>query len=350
MQFNYGEACQVILALIVIIAVGYLCGGIKMFKEEDAMAMRDVLFMLVVPGLLFRQIGLQKLTIESWHPFLNELLTQLTIHAIVAIICFAFPFKNKMRTFVSTLYASSYKNYVFMAYPMVQIVFGNSYTHIPTMMGVVQYFILIPIHSILTCLLRRSSERGNEPGPSKSVVKLGFDVGSDEKTREFHPMEDKSLFQSIIWKVVNPMNICIILGIIWSATSWKMPLVLDSVASYLEKAVMAAGLFVIGVLMWNHCLFGCNWLMLVVFLLVHFVAIPAVSALWSWLLKVDRTTAVVATWSHVVPPGLMAYGMIQEGGFREKLSSFVFFWSNVVSVVFLILWIVVFNEAGLFAE
>lgn len=151
-----------------------------MFKEEDAMQMSDALYMIIIPGLLFRQIGLQDLTFRSWYPFLNELLT------------------------------------------------------------------------------------------------------------------------------------------------------------------------VIGVFLSTQKFVGCNVSFVCLFLAVHFIITPLVSALWCWICKVDNTTSLICTWSHVSPPGMLVYLTIRELKVSAKSVLFTFFSGNVLAILFLFLWLVVFNELHLF--
>ena len=387
-MIEYSDAVQAILANYAIVIFGYACGAAKLFGLKDASAVRRIVFKISLPALIFRQIGRRQLTLDDWQPFLNELLVQATIHLVLAIFCFAIPFKNKRLTYLQALFALSYTNLIFFGYPIVQVLFGNDQTYIPCMMNIVQFLFVIPFHSFLIYGSKESesesesnaSHHDNDSGSGielEEAEHMGGPITKVEEendgetpaapakpaekapeqpsTESDHEEESESekpptRAKAVLWTLVTPLNVCAVLGILWSATKWTMPMFLDQFANDLEKAVMGAGMFSIGLFMWEHPLCNFNIPLVGMFLVLHFVASPLISALWAWAVGMDKLQAKVCTLSRSMPSGLMGYIMSINCGYGMKTASFTFFWSNVFALIVLICWVVVFNELKLFDE
>lgn len=386
-KIDYLEAIQVEVCVVVIVALGYLCGGIKMFTVNEAFSMRRTIFLIAVPGLIFREIAIHKLSLENWHPLFNGILVQITIHIIYVLIVFIFRLKDKKQAFISMLYSTSYVNFIFFGYPVVQILFGNQYLHIPAIQALVTHFFCIPIHTFLSFNEREKSEDesisgedvdditnatidkanglpihpvDNEPAENNDTQNENGsidEVVTEENYEETEPIEEKSKEKfkdkhpkiwAVLWSIITPVNVCAILGIIWSATGLKMPVFLDDFTNDLEKAALASGLFTCGIFMWEHPFFGCNIVKLLLALFVHFVIIPLISLLWNKICKVDSTTATVNVIVHSMPTALIIYAVTPHAGWNMKTASFSFFWSILLFLPLFTLWVIALNEIHIF--
>lgn len=373
-MISYTDAIQVALAIYIVAGLGFMCGGVKTFGLKEASAIRRIVYKIAMPALLFRQIGRRSLTLQDWHPFLNELLVQATVHLIFAAFCFAIPFKEKRVTFLQSLFACTYTNFIFFGYPMVNVLFGEGYTFIPSMLNIVQFVFVIPLHTFLVYSVptepaseakHTSEAEGSEieleekGGPITAIEDHEHPEPSPSASEESSSAEESlaepaearpSRAATVLWTIVTPMNVCIVLGIVWSATVWEFPVFLDTFLLDLEKAVMGAGLFSIGVLMWEHPFTRFNVPVVVLYMLLHFVVVPLISALWAWVVGMDTYMAKVCTFAHTMPPALVGYIMAVSCGYGMKAASFTFFWSNLVFIVVVVAWVAVFNETGLFDE
>lgn len=404
-KIDYIDTLQACLCVMVIVALGYLFGGLKVFGITEAFSMRRTIYLICLPGLLFREIALHKLNLHDWQPFFNGLLTQATIHIVYVLISFIGPFKDKLKTFLSFLYSTSYINIIFFGYPIVQVLYGNDYVYIPAMHNLVQLFFCIPIHTVLSLyitkdpppdehdghheedMLEEGIQREND-GPihpvetnqsasatsqqdegtttqdqveqvtanedsDESVEEPYYDSDSSQTQNDDHKKKKKSCFTprqwAIFWSIVTPSNICSILGIIWSATGWTMPAFLHDFVYDIEKATMAAGLFTCGIFMWEHPFFGCNAWKLTLALFVHFIIIPLISMFWGWVCKVDETTGTINVLLHAMPVALVGYAMSLQTGQAMKIASFSFFWSILLSLPLTMLWVLVFNKLDIFS-
>lgn len=377
-MIEYTDAVQALLANYVVILFGYVCGATKLYGLKDASALRRIIFKIALPALVFRQIAQRRLTLDDWQPFLNELLVQGTIHILLAIVCFALPFKDKRLTYLQALFALCYTNFIFFGYPVIQVLFGDDHTYIPSMMNIAQFVFVLPFHTFLIYHKDEASEKSEQNENDSSGMELEetkptdgpvipVKEGDDEQPHTEEPdqnntpenshQEEESESENaptrgkaVLWTLVTPLNVCACIGVVWSATKWTLPVFLDTFANDLEKASIGAGLFSIGLFLWEHPFCHFNVPLVATFLVMHFVANPLISALWAWVLHLDKLQAKICTLSRAMPSGLFGYIMSINCGYGMKTASFTFFWSNVFALLVILAWIAVFNELKLFDE
>lgn len=390
-KIDYLDALQVEVCVIVIVALGYLCGGIKMFTGKEALSMRRTIFLIAMPGLVFREIAIHKLNLNDWHPLFNGILVQITVHIIYVLIVLIFRPKSKKYVLISMLYSTSYMNFIFFGYPIIQVLFGDHYVHIPTIQFLVLHFICVPLHTFLSFdsnersesesvsaeledetnnpidkasglpiypVNDKSNENEQTTKEDDSVEEVSIDENNDgpsndteseniqnskEKFKDRHPK-----IWAVLWSIITPSNVCAILGIIWSATGVDLPVFLNDFANDLEKATLASGLFTCGVLMWEHPFFGCSLVKIMLTLFVHYVIIPLISLFWNKICKVDSITATINVLVHSMPAALIIYPQSFNSGWNMSTVSFSFFWSILLFLPMFILWVIALNEINIF--
>ncbi|OHT03338.1 Auxin Efflux Carrier family protein [Tritrichomonas foetus] len=421
-RIDYLDAFQIGTCVLAIVGLGALCSHFKMFNYKEAFSIRRTIYLIAMPGLIFREIGIHKLNYHDWQPFFNGILVQLTSHILIGIISFIGPFKNKLRKFMSLIYSTSYINFVFFGYPVVRVLFGDEYVHIPTLHNLVTLVFFIPIHTFISFHdnkqpsessqeMEDELEEGIEKvtgGPIQPVNTQGTDENSksensqdgenSQKNRQKGDIENQQnsenesndeefseepvkaeetyeddisdplsmsssengkhskksrfspRFWAVFWSIVTPCNICAILGIIWSAIDVKMPVFLNDFVYDLEKATLGAGLFTCGIFMYQHPFLGCSAVKLIITLACHFVILPLISLFWSWICKNDSKTSMINVIVHSMPTALIGYVMSLNTGHAMRTASFTFFYSILLSLPFLMLWVIVFNELDIFKD
>lgn len=367
MKLSYLDSFQICLVLMVLIAMGYLCGKIKMFSVIDISSIRRTVYLIAIPAMLFKEISTHKLEAKTWYPLLNSLLSEISIHLLLLIVCYTFPFQNKFKQFLDGIFSFAYVNFIYFACPLVRIIWGAEYQYIPVIAGIVHFIIEPPIHSllILSNLKREQNENHDETNEDQSEThETSSDMEMDgiETSEQTHPDKNEEedmpnppqperipLWKQIVFVVVTPMLVSTIIGIVWSATGFKIPDFIQKFTGFLESSVMATGLFTIGVFMSDHPFFGCNWLEVGSYLIIHFIFMPLISAFWSWVIGFDSITAQICCVIHALPTGLTGYVMAINSGHGLQPSSFTFFWSNILLLPVFLIWITVFNELHLLA-
>lgn len=420
--------------------LGAVSSYIKMFGIDDASIIRKIDYLICVPGMFFRRIGLRKLNYHDWKPFIIECLIQASLHIILLVLVLFHSPSARRKKYLESLFSNCYANLVIAGYPFVRALYGDDYLYVPVFANIVTTFILVPLHTLLIYPIPKEEHETEEKYVEEEEDELedGIEVGSgsvynikvdkhgnpngdskdDEKEKQdqekFAEEEDEedddeeiniklddhgnptnvpskkkkknkksskkatkknkdktknsksnnndngaandqkkrkppnTWWKAFLWALITPANVCIILGIIWSAIPVSMPIFLDSTSGYLEKAVMGAGLFAIGIFMWEHPFHECPWQPVLVNMFFRFVFIPLIAALWSWVLKADKIVCQIMVFIHSMPTALIGYAMTLSAGFGMKTASFTFYWSNLLFLPALFLWCVVIREAGLF--
>lgn len=450
----YLSIFQVVMAIYTVMGIGFVSAYLKMFGMDDASIVRKIDYLICLPGMFFRRIGLKRLNYHDWKPFIIEVLIQASIHIIFLIgVLFHSP-SARPKKYLEMLFSNCYVNLIITGYPFVRAVYGDEFLYIPVFANIVTTFILVPLHTLLIYPIPKEEheteeryveeeedelEDGIEVGggsvynvseleklkkedsklkvddhgnpqlsstDSKEIMKenenklskntseeedsneeeeINIQIDShgnphkliskkskkdkkkkdkkkknDDKEKEKDDKKDtnekdekkkkapNTWWKAFLWALCTPSNVCIILGIIWSATRLKMVIFLDSTSGYLEKAVMGAGLFAIGIFMWEHPFKECPWKFVSINLIFRFIIIPLIAALWSWVLKADKVVSQIMVFIHSMPSALIGYAMTLNAGFGMKTSSFTFYWTNILFLPALFLWCVVIREAGLF--
>lgn len=166
---------------------------------------------------------------------------------------------------------------------------------------------------------------------------------SKEKKKKATP-----LWRVLLFSFINPCNVAVILGIIWSATGWSMPIFLSTFTSDHEKAVMAPGLFAIGAYLWDHPFLGGNAIEITVFFLIHTIVMPLLAILFCFLLNLDHIVSIIIVITHIMPVGLIGYRMCLHYKMKLLSPSFTFFWTNLLALPIQMIWCAIINETHLF--
>lgn len=451
-NYDYLNTFQVALSIVVIVAIGILCGWRRLFTSAQASEIRKTLNLICIPGLIFRQIARNPLTLHTWHPFFNGILVQLTIHIIYAIICFAFPFKNKSKRFMEISCATTSADFIYYSLSLSRFIYGDTdeYEYIPAFHSLTHFFLLIPLYTLLGYVFTKTEkgsgedaepnyyqttqdddsfksqndgeedevelEEGIEIGPTAPVNPINNDnmkpskeetlsidnfqtksendqesmenihleekKSSDAKSNNFDSIngiekeydqsditndeekkvsnqndsevsddvESVSLKWAIFKTYVNPITVCAVLGIIWSATGVKMITFLEETSNTLQKATLGAGLFIIGLFMYYHPFIKFNVPRVILYIFIHYFIIPGISIFWSYILKIDSTQAIINALSHVAPLGIFGSFLAQNTGYKMKCVSYTFFWSNIVFLPIFMLWILFLKEVTIFSD
>lgn len=426
--YNYLDSFQVSLTVIVIVAIGYFCGWRKTFTSVTAAYFRRTLYLICIPGLIFRQISIHSLTLSTWNPLFISLLVQATVHILVGLICLIFPFEKKGKMFMEIICATSFADFIYYSCPLMQFVYDADHQFIPIIQSLVHFFVQVPVYTVLSYYFQKVDkddednldalshsdslnsrpkqafneqlgnsfneeemelEGGIENGPTKPINQIenidnpeeeqntkddNNSNGDQEELIQLRPEHDNeesqehantpqedngnneesenhdkpmSLGWSVFWNYVNPITICTVLGIIWSAVDIENIFVVETTKA-LQNAVFGAGLFVTGVIMYDYPFIKFKIGRVICYLVIHYIVIPFIAVLWNYVLKVDQTTAIISSLSFVVPVNLFGPAVASNTGYKMKSVSYTLFWSNIIFLPIFMAWIAFFKEVSVF--
>ena len=378
---NYLDALQIFCVVLAIIAVGYLCGGIKMYTYRDCSAIRRLMYLVCIPGLIFYLIGNANLA-SCWQPVVNAVLTQFVVHILIIACCFVANPKSKAQLYVRLFTGMGSPDFIFVGYPILQVLFRKDLTPLCVLCACVQSVLIEPLIVMLAMKAfdRKDIVDAGSEDPAKELeaidqassntpanvegMKDGLlddhaepitdAVETEDKTKkepepEPETVKEKPMWQRILFLYVNPITIALLLGIIWTCTPWDMLKFMDAFVYDLGKSVVASGLFAYGVFMWEHPFFHGPIVETTIGCLAHFVLVPLISCAWSYILPVDREMARALVMIHATPVSFSALNIAENCGLHKKGPTYIFFWTNLLWVAAAMIWVVVFNETRLLA-
>ena len=175
MNPSYLDIFQVSLAIFTVLGLCALTGYKKMFNLNDASIVRKIFYMIITPALFFREIGQSEFKYETWLPFINEILVQITLHVLLALIVFILPFENKKKMFIQSVFSNCYTNTIIIGYPLVRGVYGLEYLYVPTTINIVLNAIIVPLHTLMVLPHKapQEAEENYEEDQSEDGIEKG---------------------------------------------------------------------------------------------------------------------------------------------------------------------------------
>jgi predicted permease len=365
MSLSYLDGLQVFCVILAIMLIGFGCGFFKFFTYKEVSAIRRMMTLVAIPAAIFRIIGDHPFNLQLFMSLFNSLLTQATLHVICAIAAFLLPSADRRLTFLKLSIAATRPNYIFAGYPVVQVLFGDSFLYICAMSSIAHFLIIQPLVSIVSHLIVPAPEDGrsdvaditgspSDPGikehlnpePEPAPEPIEADDAAPLSPDEPPVPPPVPFWRFALFSFVTPINVCTVLGLIWSTTPWTMLAFMSPFVIDLEKSVVASGLFSVGVFLWETPFSGSEKALGAACALAHIAVVPVVSGLWSWVLGVEKKAAAALALVHAAP---MAWGCLAEAegaGMLQQAPVLAFVWSNLLALPVFMLWLTVLNTAG----
>lgn len=158
----------------------------------------------------------------------------------------------------------------------------------------------------------------------------------------------KNVWTTLFWSLCTPINICFVLGLIWSAVGINMPKFLKQFVTDLEKAVVAGGLFACGVFMWNHPFFGCSPIEVPITSIVHIAVIPLIGFLFCWIFKIQNDITHIIMFSMAAPSALSSFAAAIYNHLPNSTITYTFFWTYLLCLPVFLIWTAIFNQTNVF--
>lgn len=189
----------------------------------------------------------------------------------------------------------------------------------------------------------KKNENLNETNPEKAEEAQPKPKCHNDDTK-FKIVDQKTLKSTIIWTLINPINVVTVLAIIWALINPKMLIFISSWTFTLQKGAVAATLFVIGGYMWVHPFFGANWLPIILCMLFRIVVNPSLALAFCKLFKLNSDLSTPIILLHAMPVDLTGYLLAIYSGHNVKVASYTWFYSNLLLVPVFMLWMIIIKE------
>jgi predicted permease len=294
---------------------------------------------------------------------LISVLTVISAYVLLLLLLLFSP--TKARVFLEYSLAATQPNLLYMGYPILHILFGESFLYITAVSSLVHSLLVHPLNVILAHHLTEPEREAvivlnditdpASPDPEPETEQRVSDqieepLVPDEIVKADPPPEKDPLWKVVLFAFLTPANIGFVLGILWSLTPWDMFTFLSVFVVDLERSVVASGLFCAGTYAWEHPFLHGDAFKIAVSVISHAVVLPGIAALWCWLLGVSNRVATGLVLVHATSMSFRSLMDAEKFGLREKAPTHAFVWSSLLSTPVLMAWVVVLNQGHLFGN
>jgi malonate transporter and related proteins len=207
--------------VVVLIAIGFLAGKRRWIGETAVRDLSSLVFMVLLPALLFR-------TMASAHSALPDAKPLLTYFGVALVVYFGVLFwRGFSRRSAVLALASMFSNTVMIGVPLVGLAYGQQ--------GLVTLFTLISLHALVLLTV--------------ATLVLEFAVAHEHKLagRPAERHVAATVLMAVRNAVIHPVPLPIIAGLLFAQTGWVIPEVLDKPLQLLGQAFGPVALLMVGV-------------------------------------------------------------------------------------------------------
>lgn len=196
-----------VFILFILIAIGYMCGKLKILTENGVRSVTDLMLYIVTPAVIINAFQ-REYSPELFTNLMRSILAATITHVVAISLGLIFIRKypdEKRRVY---RFASVYSNCGFMAFPLLEALLGSEGVFYGT-------GYLVTMNTIMWSYGQYTMAKG----------KKGFSV--------------KAAF-------INPTNVAIVLGLIFFFTSTKLPEIIGEPIKYLSGLNTPVPMLIIG--------------------------------------------------------------------------------------------------------
>ena len=328
---DYWNVMQVGLAMLIITAIGFVLGKLKVFCGTDVPIINRYVFKCNFIPLMARSIMVKKLSELNFLPLADSVLTSLATYAVV-LPALAIPCKDRFAMFLSVILPSAYINFVVSGLPVFNAIWDPSEGVVVSILTLANDLIVVPFYLGLSqfYVIRRENQKRKEDGepPRKCTWKVAGEIA--------------------LRVVTSPILIGDVVGFVYAATGWSIPVYVKTLTTIMGDVVLPLSLFSVGIFLSQHRFIACHWIKFIVMVLLRHVVSPLFACLFAVALKFDNKLIRQCTLMTAAPTAVACYLITEASGIGAGEASTMIFWSTVLSVPFIIAWSAVFDALHLF--
>ena len=350
---DYINVLQVGCSILIIIVFGFIAFKFKFAPLSAIQPMNQYLYKVCYILLIFRNLGKRKFSDLNFYPFIVGALTTITI---AFLFFFLIPFKDKFKNYLGAVLPCAFVNYLVIGLPLFDSMWDPEEDIVVPMISLSNDLITTPIYLVLSniYLAKRAESDLHSHKQPLNEQKESDDNDKSKKSnpkKENKPMTKCGLVKHILLSIItNPIIIGNIIGFIWSGIGWTFPTFLTSFSTFLGDEVLGICLICVGGFIAQNSIMACNWLKFAICIIGRHIICPLTALLYSWGLGLSNKMIRQCTLMALMPTGTTSFLMSSLNGIGPGVSSTMIFWSTILCVPFLILWIFVLDQLHLFVE
>jgi predicted permease len=310
------DVIQVGGAMLLLIGVGYVLSRFRLLSADEFKFLGTFNTNFAFPFMLFRALASRNFRDLTLLPLFNSLLMSASSQFIIAVVSAILPLKDRLYMYLSTVISSVYINYMIIGLPIFNAIWGTEYDHVPAVFVITHYVLLVPAFILLAQLWKIRKAKAEDPnseGPDRITLK---DVG-----------------MAFYTALKTPLISGIIVGAIWAAIGIPYPTFPNYLSRYMGDIVLTFAMVGIGRFMQVNSMLKCNWIQLILCLLIRLFICPGLAVLYAWLLKYDATLARQCTIMSCLPAANAGFVLANSTGIGADIASAMVFWTVILIVL-----------------
>ena len=295
---------NIVLPVFAILLAGYLSGRFGLLGKDSCEALNRFVYYIALPVLLFYAMArVEPADILNW-PFIAAFSAGLALSLLIAMLAARLLFRGRLAEVSLFGLAATFSNTGYMGIPLAIAAFGDAGALPAIVATVINAAVLMPITAALVevDLSRGTGWRRAVQGVASGLAR-------------------------------NPLLMAPILGLLWSASGWKLAQPVSAFCEIMQAAAAPSALFAMGLFLVGQTPrrgageVGC-------IVLIKLVVHPALT--W-WLLTafftLDPVWLKVGILQAALPSAALAFVMAQRYGIFAQRASGAVLASTVASVV-----------------
>ena len=331
---DYLNVIQVGVAMIIIIAIGFVLAKLKIINEKQSAPMNQMTFKLGMLPLVARAIAPKDLATLDFRPFGIAALMSVSTYIVVAIIIFLLPLKDRFGTFLATILPCTYINYIISGIPVFNSLWPPEENIVVSLMTIANDLITAPIYLTL----------------------VGFyNVQQNNIQRKIDGLEPEKFSIKVLGGILlnvikSPILIGNIVGIIYAALPIGYPIFLQWALQFCGDIVFSLSLICVGVFLAQHSLMSCHWLQFIFCVFVRFFVGSIIAGLYCYAFGMSARISRQCMIIGAQPTAVASYVLSSGAHLGEGVASTLIFWTTVLTVPAIIVWFSILDGLGIYVE
>lgn len=279
--------------VFLLIGLGYMAGRLQWIREAAVKDLSNLVFLLLIPALLFRTMSAVRFETLDLRPLLAYFPAALLLLAVLMV------WRGANRRSVVVGLASTFSNMVMIGITLVELAYGKAGLVTLLTLVSVHALILLSIGSVVLELVVAREARGQ----GAEAPHLWATVGSVAKGTLIHPI---------------PLPI--ICGLLFAQTGWTLPVVVDKPLQLLGSAFGPIALVLVGVSLASTPLAG-HWRAAVQVVVAKNVVLPVLVGLSAWAVGITGLPLTVMVVAAALPVGANVFLFAQRYQTAQELTT-----------------------------
>lgn len=319
--------------MLLIILVGYILAKMKIVSPKESASLTRLYFYAGFMQLIIRGIVPRKLDELDFKSFGIAALMSISTYIAVALIML-YPFKNRFGTYLSTVFPTTYINYIISGTPVFNALWPPKESVLVNMMMIANDLISSPIFLFLVGI---------------------YNAIENNKKRRANGLPPEKFSFSIIGNVLlgvikSPILIGNVVGIIYSACKIPYPIFIDRYLQFAGDMVFALALVGVGIFLAQNSLISCDWRQFIFCMITRCFIGPALAGLWCKALGMSARTSRQCIIIGAQPTAVASFAITSTNHLGEGCASTMILWTTILCVPTIIVWFAILDGLHLYVE